>query len=59
MRCEYCIYRYSWDCEDYWISDSHMCEDFKLDFDALSESQKKAIQKRLMGVNNEIDYRNN
>lgn len=49
MRCEYCTYRCSWDCEDYWISDSHMCKDFKLDFDALSESQKKAIQKQLMG----------
>jgi len=49
MRCEYCAYRYSWECEEYWVSNNKMCDDFKLDFDTLSESQKKAIQKRLMG----------
>ena len=48
MRCEHCIWRYSWDCEDCWISDNSMCENFKLDFDTLTNAQKKEIQKRLM-----------
>ena len=48
MRCEHCEYRYSWDCEDYWISDSKICNDFKVDFDSLTDKQKKEIQKRLM-----------
>lgn len=48
MRCEHCEYRYTWDCEDYWISDNSMCENFKLDFDTLTNAQKKEIQKRLM-----------
>lgn len=48
MRCEHCVWRYSWDCEDYWISDNNMCENFKLDFDTLTNAQKKEIQKRLM-----------
>lgn len=48
MRCEHCTYRYTWDCEDCWISDNSMCENFKLDFDTLTNAQKKEIQKRLM-----------
>lgn len=48
MRCDHCEYRYSWDCEDYKLSDSVLCESFKLDFYSLSESQKREIQKRLM-----------
>lgn len=49
MRCDYCEYRYSWTCEDWKIDNNYICEAFKLDFDALSESQKIAIQERLMG----------
>ena len=56
MRCEHCEYRYSWDCEDWWVSDDKLCNDFKLDFDSLTDKQKKEIQKRLMGANNETDY---
>lgn len=56
MRCEHCKYRYSWDCEDYWVNDNRLCKDFKLDFDSLTDKQKKEIQKRLMGANNETDY---
>lgn len=56
MRCEHCEYHYSWDCEDYWISDSKICNDFKLDFDSLTDKQKKEIQKRLMGGSNETNY---
>ena len=56
MRCEHCEYRYSWDCEDWWVSNSKICNDFKLDFDSLTDKQKKEIQKRLMGANNETDY---
>ena len=48
MRCDYCIYRYSWDCEDGYVSNEHICKEFKLDFDTLSNKQKKEIQKRLM-----------
>ena len=56
MRCEHCEYRYSWDCEDYWVSDNKLCEDFKLDFDSLTNKQKKEIQKRLMEKTYETDY---
>ena len=56
MRCEHCEYRYSWDCEDFWKSDNTFCLLFKLDFDTLTTAQKKEIQKRLMGGDNETDY---
>ena len=51
-RCDYCEYRNSWDCDDGWgrISNNHFCESFKLDYDSLSEKQKKEIQRRLMEV---------
>ena len=49
MRCEHCEWRDSWDCEDFWKSDSTFCLLFKLDFDTLTAAQKKAIQKQLMG----------
>jgi len=56
MRCDYCIYRNSWECEDWRVSDEYICKEFKLDFDALSESQKKAIQKALMGKEERRNY---
>ena len=48
MRCDYCEYRNSWDCEDYKVSDSIMCDNFKLNYDTLNEKEKREIQKRLM-----------
>jgi hypothetical protein len=53
-RCDYCVYRNSWDCGDGWnrISNSSYCSEFKLDYDILSDKQKKQIQKVLMGDDN-------
>ena len=48
MRCEHCEYRNSWDCEEWRMPEHHLCERFKLDFDTLTEQQKKQIQRRLM-----------
>ena len=47
-RCDYCEYRNSWDCDDYKLGNDVFCESFRLDFFALSEPQKKAIQRKLM-----------
>ena len=49
-RCDYCVYRFSWDCDDGYnrVSNSCMCDDFKLDFDCLNDKQKWAIQKILI-----------
>ncbi len=49
-RCDYCRYKNSWDCEDGWdrVSNDKMCEDFALDFETLSDKQKKKIQEILM-----------
>lgn len=49
MRCDYCIYRNSWECEDWQVSDDYICREFKLDYDTLNRKQQVAIQKRLMG----------
>jgi len=49
-RCEYCEYCNSWECGDgYRIKNDTLCENFKLDFDTLSDDAKKQIQKRLIG----------
>lgn len=48
MRCDFCEYRNSWDCEDWKVDNNTKCENFKLDFDSLSEKQKDTIQKKLM-----------
>lgn len=49
-RCNYCKFRNSWGCDDEWnrVSNNEFCDDFKLDFDQLSEKKKKVIQKILM-----------
>ena len=49
-RCDYCAYRNSWECGDGWTRRRNyiFCDDFELDFDTLTEKQKKAIQKILM-----------
>ena len=54
-RCEYCEYRNSWDCEDGWgrRDNNVFCEDFKLEFDQLSEKAKKKIQLILMAESEE------
>lgn len=56
MRCEYCEWRDSWDCEGFWKSDNTLCLLFRLDFDSLTGKQKLEIQKRLMGASNETNY---
>lgn len=58
-RCDYCEFRNSWDCGDGWdrTSNDSLCADFKLDFDRLTDSQKKAVQEILMGKrDNDYDY---
>ena len=54
-RCDYCEYRNSWDCDDGWgrISNNYFCESFKLDYDSLSEKQKKEIQRKLIEIREE------
>lgn len=49
-RCDYCEYRNYAECkyvEDR-VENDVVCNDFKLDFDTLSDKEKKTIQKRLM-----------
>jgi len=48
MRCDHCIYRNSWDCDDFKVSDDRLCDSFKLDYDTLTNDQQREIQKRLM-----------
>lgn len=55
-RCDYCEYRCSFECEDYKVSNEYMCDNFKLDFDALSDSQKKTVQKILMKLDTGDQY---
>ena len=45
--CEHCCYRYSWDCDDGLPYPDKGCNDFKLDFETLTEKQKKTIRKIL------------
>ena len=49
-RCEYCQLRNGWECGDGWgrVSNNILCENFKLDFDSLTEKQKKTIQENLI-----------
>ena len=55
MKCDYCEYRCSWDCEDFKVSNDYICERFRLDFDTLTEHEKKAVQRQLMmkGIDDE------
>lgn len=54
-RCDYCECRFSWDCEDFKVSNDCLCDSFKLDFDTLKEKQKKTIQRILMNMGDEND----
>ena len=49
-RCDYCSCRNGWKCDDgyYRVSDRNFCDNFKLDFDTLSDKQKRIIQENLM-----------
>lgn len=49
-RCDYCEFRNSWGCTDEAdrVSNDTFCDDFKMDFNTLSEKKKKTIQKILM-----------
>ena len=44
--CDYCNYRYSYDCDDGYNRHKN-CENFELDFNTLTNKQKKAIQRIL------------
>ena len=46
MICEYCLYVNSYECRDGWNRQEN-CSDFKLDWDSLSERDKKRIKKEL------------
>ena len=54
-RCDYCRYKGSWDCEDGWdrVRNDKLCDDFVLEFNLLSDKQKKKIQRFLMRKTNE------
>lgn len=41
--CEYCTSRYSWDCDDGLAYPECGCENFSLDYCALSDGQKEKI----------------
>ena len=49
-RCDYCEYRNCAECEYVGdrVANDVVCNDFKLDFDTLSDREKKTVQKRLM-----------
>lgn len=55
MRCDYCDWRNSWDCEDYKVANEYMCDNFKLDFSVLSENQKEIIQRYFMLIDRGVD----
>ena len=44
--CDHCTYRNSYDCGDGWNRRKN-CSEFRLDFDTLTEKQKKTIQRIL------------
>ena len=52
-RCDHCEYRNCVECEWSRIANNIICNNFKLDFDTLSDREKKTIQKRLMEGDNE------
>ena len=45
--CEHCKYRNDWECGDGWNRQKGGCEEFKLDWDTLSDKQKEAIHRHL------------
>ena len=45
--CEHCKYRNGWECGDGWNRQEGGCEEFKLDWDTLSDKQKEAIHRHL------------
>ena len=47
MVCEHCRYRHSWDCDDGLAYPKGGCDNFRLDFDSLTDRQKKAIRRIL------------
>ena len=40
--CENCEYRHTWDCADGYVT--HKCENFKLDENTLSESEREMLR---------------
>lgn len=48
-ECKYCELRNGWECGDGWnrVNNNTPCENFKLDFDSLTEKQKKVLQEIL------------
>lgn len=54
--CDHCKSRYSWDCDDGMAYPRGGCKYFSLDWDTLSNKQKKAIQKILSNNNYDRPY---
>lgn len=55
MVCEHCRYRHSWDCDDGLAYPKNGCDNFALDFDTLTDKQKRAIR-RILIHEGESDY---
>ena len=49
MICEYCKYRFSWDCEEGYISYPD-CESFTLNWESLSDDKRDLIEAILKGM---------
>ncbi len=47
--CEYCKYRFSWDCEEGYVSYPG-CESFTLDWGSLSGGERDLIEAILKGI---------
>lgn len=58
-RCDYCDYRNSWDCGDGYgrVSNEYVCDNFKLDFNTLTDRQKQIVQEVLMREGSEYEKR--
>ena len=55
--CEYCCYRNSWDCGDGWNRRQN-CDSFKLDFNSLTDEQRKLVYSVIQNVLNNIILEN-
>lgn len=65
MVCDYCENRYfslitdKWECSEGGSSTNYGCDNFSLDFDSLTERQKKAIRRILASEEKSELERNN
>lgn len=54
--CEHCKSRYTWDCDDGRPYPKGGCRDFELDWDTLTNKQKKAILRFLRNEERDDDW---